>query len=233
LRLIKEILSACPGGNLLDAGCGPGVMVRDLLESRPGDFRITVLDQSPAMVEYCTAQVRDVGEVQSSVGELGAMPFAGDQFDVTLAMGVLEYTDSRVAIRDLARVTRPGGLVIVSMLNPLSPFRLTQWFLYWPLVRMAGAVEKVLGVPAGRRHAARRSGIRALPPAVLRRQLRQAGLEPVDTLYFDATLALPRLDRLAIVARMAERASCRHTVVRGWRRWLGTGYVVTARESKR
>jgi hypothetical protein len=98
---------------------------------------------------------------------------------------------------------------------------------------MAGAIEKALGVPVGRRHAARLSGIRALPAAVLRCQLRQADLEPVDTLYFDATLALPRLDRLPIVARAAERAACRYTVARGWRRWLGTGYVVTARASKR
>jgi ubiquinone/menaquinone biosynthesis C-methylase UbiE len=232
LRLVQDALATCSGGNLLDAGCGPGIMARTLLESRPHDFRVAVLDQSIAMVQHCVAYVRDVGEVYAAAGDLQAMPFADDSFDVTLVMGVLEYTDARAAIREIARVTHPGGLVIATMLNPFSLYRLTEWFLYWPLIRVLGAAEGVLGVHPGQRHGARRSGIRALPAGSLRRLMRQVGLRSVDVVYFDVTPTVPPLDRLPMMVRRADRASHERTVTRGWRRWMGTGYAVIARTEK-
>jgi len=72
LRLMQDILASCPGGDLLDAGCGPGVMAQTLLKSRPGDFRISVLDQSWAMVDYCAASARSIGQVYPAVGQLEA-----------------------------------------------------------------------------------------------------------------------------------------------------------------
>jgi ubiquinone/menaquinone biosynthesis C-methylase UbiE len=231
LQLVKNILASCPGGDLLDAGCGPGVMVHDLLESRPHDFRITVLDQSPAMIEHCITWVRDIGEIYPTVGLLEAMPFADVTFDVILVMGVLEYTNARLAIREVSRVTRPGGLVIVTMLNPLSPYRLTEWFLFWPLIRLLGAIEKFCGVPTERRHAARPSGIHAYPLFILRRLMRQTGLQPADIFYFDVTPTIPPFDRLPRMIRRAERTPHERTVTRGWRRWMGTAYLIAARRS--
>jgi ubiquinone/menaquinone biosynthesis C-methylase UbiE len=232
LRLVKDVLASCPGGDLLDAGCGPGVMARALLESRPDDFRITVLDQSLAMVTHCASYVSTVGKVFPAVGELERTPFADGSFDVVLLMGVLEYTDIPLAIRHVSRIVRPGGLVIVTMLNPRSAYRLTQWFLYWPLVRVLGAIEKSLGVPAERRHGASVSGIRAIPRPKLQRLLRQADLQPVDVVYFDVTPTVPPLDRLPVMVRMAERTPHGRTVTRGWRRWMGTAYLVAARRNK-
>lgn len=229
LVLVKNILASCPGGDLLDAGCGPGAMVQTLIESRRHDFRITVLDQSPAMVEYCVARARDIGRIYPTVGQLEAMPFADATFDVTLVMGALEYTDARSAIREISRVTRPGGLVIVTMLNPLSPYRLTEWFLFWPLIRLLGTIEKFCRVPAERRHGARLSGIHAYPVFILRHLMRQAGLEPADVFYFDVRLTIPPFDRLPQLIRRAERTPHERTVARGWRRWMGTAYLIAAR----
>jgi len=233
LHLVQDLLASFPGGDLLDAGCGPGGMARALLESRPRDFRISVLDQSPAMVEYCVASARDAGEVRPAVGRLEAMPFADSSFDVTLVMGALEYADARAAVREISRVTRPGGLVIVTMLNPLSPYRVTEWFLYWPLLRVLEAFERSLGAPADRRHGARSTGIHAFPAGRLRGLMRQAGLQPVDLVHFDVTLLVPPLDRLPPMMRRAERAACERTVTRGWRRWTGTGYIVAATRQPR
>ncbi len=117
VRLVEEILSSCPGGNLLDAGCGPGRVDRTLLRSRPRDFRITVLDQSLPMIEYCVANARNIGSLAPTLGRLERMPYANASFDVSLALGVLEYTDLELAVGELSRVTRPGGLVVVSMLT--------------------------------------------------------------------------------------------------------------------
>jgi ubiquinone/menaquinone biosynthesis C-methylase UbiE len=231
LRLVQDILASHPGGDLLDAGCGPGVMVRALLESRPNDFRIAALDRSLAMVDYCTARAHEIGKMYPATGQLEAMPFADASFDFTLVMGALEYTDARKAIHEIARVTRPDGLVIVSMLNPFSPYRLTEWFLLWPLVRALGAIQRYGGVPAERRHGILRTGIHALRPSRLRSLMRQVGLQPIDIVYFDVTPTLPPFDRLPGMVRRAERTPYERTVTRGWRRWMGSGYLIVATRS--
>jgi len=232
LRLVQEILSHHPGGALLDAGCGPGMMARLLLQSRPGDFSITVLDQSLAMIKYCAENVQSVGPVHGTVGQLEALPFGDASFDIALVMGALEYTDAACSVREITRVTRPGGLVVLTMLNPLSPYRLTEWMLYWPLVRLAGAIEALLGIPRSRRHAAPLTGIRTVPARRLKRLMRQAGLAPVDVVHYDITPLVPPLDRLPAMVRRSSRTPFERTMQRrGWRRWLGTAYVISARRT--
>jgi SAM-dependent methyltransferase len=183
------------------------------------------------MVEYCAAGTRSVGRVSPAVGRLEALPYADVTFDITLAMGVLEYTDARAAIDELCRVTRPGGLVVVTMLNPLSPYRFVEWFFYWPLVRLMEVAEKFFSIPAERRHKARITGIHALPAGRLRRLMAEAGLQPVDLIYYDVTMLLPPLDRIPSFAHKAELASRALRPSTGWRRWMGTGYLLTARRA--
>jgi ubiquinone/menaquinone biosynthesis C-methylase UbiE len=232
MQLIQDILSGCHGGDLLDAGCGPGVMVKALLKSRPDDFRITALDQSPGMIGYCASQVSDLGKVRLTVAKLESMPFEDASFDVVLVMGALEYTDASHAIREISRVTRQDGLVIVSMLNPLSAYRLSEWFLLWPAIRTLGAIERRFGLRSERPHEARRSGIHAYPAGMLRRRLQKADLQPVDTVYFDVTRTVPPIDRLPRSIRRLEHTPFERTMTRGWRRWMGSGYLVVAKQHK-
>jgi ubiquinone/menaquinone biosynthesis C-methylase UbiE len=216
---------------LLDAGCGPGIIDHELLARRPDDFRITVLDQSSSMVEYCVASTRSVGTVYPAIGQLEALPFADLTFDVTLVLGALEYADARTALGEVSRVTRRGGLVIVSMLNPLSPYRLIEWFLFWPLLRVINAVERLLSIPAERRHRACTSGIHAVSSGRLRRLLSKANLMPVDLIYYDITKLVPPLDRLPRSAPSTGGTGQRQVVTDWWRRWMGTGYLVAARRN--
>ena len=51
IELLQELLTEFPEGELLDPGCGPGVLVRSLLDSPAYDYRITILDQSEAMIQ--------------------------------------------------------------------------------------------------------------------------------------------------------------------------------------
>jgi ubiquinone/menaquinone biosynthesis C-methylase UbiE len=206
-------------------------MAQTLLRSRRDDFRIAVLDQSRAMVEYCAASARSVGRVYPAVGQLEALPYADGSFDVTLAMGVLEYADVRAAITEISRVTRPGGLVVVTMLNPLSAYRITEWLIYLPLLRVRGAIGRYAHVPAERRRKACSTGIRALTSGKLRRLMAQANLTMVDLVYYDVTFLIPPLDRLAPIARPAERAWYRRTATARWRHWLATGYLLAAKRS--
>jgi ubiquinone/menaquinone biosynthesis C-methylase UbiE len=229
LWLVQRVLEACPGGDLLDAGSGPGLLADTLLKSRPDNFRITVLDRSFSMVEYCMANIGGIGEIHSTVGELEALPFADAIFDVTLVMGALEYADPRATISQVSRVTRPGGLVIVTMLNPMSLYRFIEWFVYWPARRVLAEFENAIRVPEGKRHGVPTTGIRAFPSGSLKRIMEHYGLRPIDCIYYDLRLFPPPADKLRYIVRNAERITEERTITRGWCRWMGTGYLVAAR----
>ncbi|MFF5990016.1 class I SAM-dependent methyltransferase [Prauserella flavalba] len=226
---MDEVLRTCPGGELLDAGCGPGVLLRRLVDTRPGDFGITGCDQSAAMIEVARERLAGAADVRLTVADIEDLPFPERSFDVVVAMGVLEYTDALRALRELARVVRHGGLVVVTMLNPRSPYRLFEWSVYWPAVRLLGHAERWAGVPPERRHAASRTGIRALSRRRLCRLFRGLGLRPVDIAYYDVTPLLPPFDRIVRKWARRWRAHPETTVSRGARRWLGTAYLVAAR----
>jgi ubiquinone/menaquinone biosynthesis C-methylase UbiE len=228
LYLIEQVLRGC-GGDLLDVGCGPGMMVSRLLDTRGGDFRITACDRSPAMIEAAGHRVPSAGDTRLTVASIEDMPFEHDEFDVVLAMGVLEYVDARRAVREIARVLRDDGLVVVTMLNPLSPYRLFDWFVHLPAVRLAGQMERLLGIRTWQRHADARSQVRALTVSRLRHILRSEGLWPESLVYYDVTPLLPPFDR--VIRRWARRwhDHPETTVRTGIRGLLGTGYLVTAR----
>jgi len=231
LQLVQDILRSRPGGALLDAGCGPGILARALLRNRPGDFSITILDQSAAMIKYCADNTREFGPVHATIGQLEALPFADASFDVALIMGALEYADARTAVREISRVTRPGGLVVLTMLNPMSLYRLTEWFIYWPVLRIVGAVQESLDLTGFRPHGARISGIRAFSARQLTDLMNRSGLQPLDLIHFDVTPLVPPLDRLPAVVRKAARTPHDRTVVRDWRRCMATAYLVVARHT--
>lgn len=231
LHVVDDVLRQCRGGDLLDVGCGPGMLVRHLLDSRPGDFRITACDRSPAMIAAAGQRTGQRRDLRLSVARIEDLPFPDASFDIVLATGVLEYVDVRQALDELARVTRPDGLVVLTMLNPLSPYRAFEWFAYWPALRMLGRIERLLGVRPDRRHGACRSGIRALTSQRLSRALTETRLQPADVVFYDITPLVPPLDK--VVRRWTRRWRTRPetTVSRGRRRWLGTGYLVAARRA--
>lgn len=231
IHAITQQLRTVPRGTLLDLGCGPGVMLRHLAETRPGDFAMTGLDKSRAMVRAAEAQLASSTAAELITGHAEAMPFPDASFDVVLAMGVLEYSNVPKVVEEVGRVTRPGGLVLVTMLNPQSPYRLVEWCLYWPAVRLLGRLEGLLGVPAERRHDCARTGIRAWTAHRLQKALRSAGVEPYDLVYYDATPTVPPLDRVARKVNHRWRDHPDSTIRRGPSGVLGTAYLVAARKS--
>ncbi|WP_245192788.1 class I SAM-dependent methyltransferase [Amycolatopsis alba] len=221
-------MRAFPSGDLLDVGCGPGMMVHYLLGANDGEFRITACDQSAAMIDLVARGLREDDRVRLHVADIADMPFPGRSFDIVLAMGVLEYVEAGRALREIARVTKPGGFVVATMLNPFSPYRLFEWGAFWPARRLLGRIERLFGVPEERRHRARKSGIHALPSFELVRLMRESGLQPRDVLFYDITALVPPFDRLVRPWTYRWRYAPERTVSRRSRRWLGTGYLVVA-----
>ena len=227
IALLHELLAEFPVGELLDAGCGPGVLVRSLLKSPAFDYRITIVDQSEAMIRYCVTHT-GADKVRATVGDIENLPFGDDSFDVTISTGALEYTEASAAVRQLARVTKPGGAVVVSMLNPFSLYWMTDLYLYRPAVRFLAWAMELLGVRHRRYYGASRNGIRTLRSWVLKRYLRQSGLIPAEVVYFGLTPLIRPLDRIAAVRRWSERHDGQLQAAKRWRRWMATGYVIVA-----
>jgi len=224
---VMAALGRWPGGDLVDIGCGPGMLARRLLEVRPDDFRITCVDQSPAMLAEAAARVRGFG-VRLAAGKAEDVPFPDASFDVAVAMGVFEYGDIPAALGECARVVRENGLLLVTMLNPLSPYRMFEWAVYWPALRLLGRIEQVFGVSSRRRHGPPRTGIRAISSRRLCRHLRRAGWKPIDVVHYDVAPVVPPFDRLLWRWSTRWREHPEATLGRGVRSWLGSAYLVVA-----
>jgi len=104
-----------PGDRVLDAGAGPGRFTLELL--RLG-AHVTALDISPGQLELLRARVPDVEAVLGDITDLSQ--FGDDAFDVTVCYGgPLSYVVDRAerAVAELARVTKPGGHLVVSVMG--------------------------------------------------------------------------------------------------------------------
>jgi ubiquinone/menaquinone biosynthesis C-methylase UbiE len=102
-----------PGLALLDVGCGPGTITADLGERvRPG--RVTAIDASDDVLAQARryAQGRGLDTVDFRTGDVHALDFADGSFDVVHAHQVLQHVaDPVLALREMRRVCRPGGVV--------------------------------------------------------------------------------------------------------------------------
>lgn len=114
-----------PGLELLDVGCGPGTITVDLA-ARVAPGRVVGLDVSPAPLAEARALAEQAGvAVEFGVGDGYALAAADDSFDVVHAHQVLQHlTDPVAALREMARVCRPGGLIAVRDVD----YAATTWF---------------------------------------------------------------------------------------------------------
>jgi SAM-dependent methyltransferase len=105
-----------PGDRVLDCGCGPGTFARIAMEI---GGRVTCLDLSPVQLAACRELAPGADDyVLGTITDLSG--FADASFDVCLALGgPLSYCfdQAGTAIRELSRVTRPGGTVGVSVMS--------------------------------------------------------------------------------------------------------------------
>jgi len=101
---------AMPDTNLLDAGCGTGTFARALIAEDISPARVTLLDPSDAMLARCA----DLPARQVK-GRLEALPFEDSEFDIVTCAWALETVPHpEVALRELCRVVRPGGILCLA-----------------------------------------------------------------------------------------------------------------------
>jgi ubiquinone/menaquinone biosynthesis C-methylase UbiE len=200
-------------GRLLDAGCGTGQML-GLLRDAAGDrFALTGLDRSAAAIELARETVGADG-AELVVGRIEELPFPAASFDVVLAMGSLEYVaDLDRSLAELARVSAPGGLVVLTMQNPRSPYR---------------AWERAVWTPVQRRRGIETSPVlRRVPLQRLRGSLQSHGLRPTTVLHYNFNVCMSPIDsRAPQLARGIQRVLAARTPAP--LRWIAADYIVAA-----
>ncbi len=100
------------GDRVLDVGCGTGALSSAILAQHP-TVSITGLDPSPEFIEGCKTAFPAAPFV---VGDAARLPFADEEFDVSLACLVLSFVSSpKAAVAEMSRVTVRGGTVAATI----------------------------------------------------------------------------------------------------------------------
>ncbi|BDZ39386.1 class I SAM-dependent methyltransferase [Microbacterium suwonense] len=96
---------------LLDVGAGPGTITMDFAR-RVAHVTATEIDADALSLSQSLAAGQGVTNIDFSVEDVHALSFADDTFDIVHAHQVLQHVDDPVrALREMRRVTAPGGLV--------------------------------------------------------------------------------------------------------------------------
>jgi SAM-dependent methyltransferase len=98
---------------VLDVGCGPGTITAGLADRVPRG-RVTGIDAAQQVIDQAIAAAGGRDNLGFATGDVYALDYPDDSFDVVHAHQVLQHLGDRVsALREMRRVTRPGGLVAV------------------------------------------------------------------------------------------------------------------------
>jgi demethylmenaquinone methyltransferase/2-methoxy-6-polyprenyl-1,4-benzoquinol methylase len=111
-RAVKRS-EARPGQDVLDCATGTGDLAIAFRRALGPGGRVVGTDFVPQMIELAREKGRDL-DIAFDVADVMALPFDDASFDIaSIAFGIRNVSDPRLAIRELARVLRPGGRVII------------------------------------------------------------------------------------------------------------------------
>lgn len=133
LRYIEQALSGIPedfSGKLLEVPVGTGVLTMPVYRDLP-NAEITCLDYSEDMMRKAQARAKAAGiqNVTFLQGDVGALPFSDETFDIVLSLnGLHAFPDKEAAYRETFRVLKKGG-TFCGCFYIQEGCRRTDWFI--------------------------------------------------------------------------------------------------------
>ena len=171
-RRAADLTGVGPGSRALDVATGTGDLAVELASRGAA---VTGMDFSPAMLELAGAKAP---EIEFEEGDALALRYGDAEFDaVTVGFGARNFADLDQGLREMARVTKPGGRVVVLEITTPQHAPLSWFFRAWfdrivPLLgRVAGDSDAYTYLP---------NSVRRFPgPEALGASMATAGLTDV------------------------------------------------------
>ena len=225
-RKVLELFDQ-PGGTVLDVGCGPAVMAAEILER---GCRFHGVDPSGKMIDIGRSRFGGDDRVTLRQGDAGRLDFPDHSFDSVLCMGVIDSVpDGPGAIREMVRVLKPGGTLILTFTNLLNPYAWWKNYVFYPAVEAWHRLRTAAGDPTINRGRVRSGNLRALYSRRRgERLVTAAGARVLEVVPYYFNPFISPLDEIA--PRLALRATAR-LEERGGPEWLAAGLILKARKS--
>ena len=116
---VRAALGGVRGLDILDAGCGPGILIEYLIGRGAGS--VTGVDVTPRMVELAHERAPLATLLLADLAH--PLPIPADAFDVVVSSLALDYVrDWSTPLAEFRRVLRPGGRLVFSVQHPLGSF---------------------------------------------------------------------------------------------------------------
>lgn len=215
--VLEEIakLKLAAAARVLDAGCGPGFLSRDLFDL---GYEVLSMDLSDGMIREAR---NNIGAERANLAQasIEALPYADSTFDLVCCCGVIEYLpDYEKAAREFLRVLKPAGFLILPTTNVFAPAN----YLY-PIVeylKSFSLVRRIYDAPPPRNFS-----MHFHSPSHMARRLRSVGFRLVSERFF-FLLPIPRPFNLLLrsfSSHLEESLAryCRTPILR----YLGEGYL--------
>ena len=102
-----------PGERVIDIGCGPGFLCMSMAAAVGPTGHVVGIDISEDLIDFATKNKSSLA-IEYRVGNATPLPVEPAQFDVAVSTQVIEYVaDADAALREIARVVRPGGRAFI------------------------------------------------------------------------------------------------------------------------
>jgi ubiquinone/menaquinone biosynthesis C-methylase UbiE len=143
LQRALTLAAIADGESVLEVAVGSGYVFREILR-RNASGRTVGIDLTDAMLRHtrCKAERTGVPFVLQQ-GDARNLPFEDASFDLVLSnnmLGLLPHADAERAVREMVRVLRPGGrMVLVTMVLPRR--RVPRWLYRWGAMRLGAWTE--------------------------------------------------------------------------------------------
>lgn len=210
-------------GRVLDVGCGPGAMTREILEA---GCEFWGVDGSPRMIAEGRRRFGSVVRAHFAVADAAALPFSDSMFDGALCVGVIDRVPQPEAvIAELGRVLKPGAPLVIAFPNLLSPYALWRSHVFYAGIGYARRLQARLSRRPPRLDLC--SAARLWTSRQARRIVEMRVGAVLEFAYYHFSIFLAPLDELMPAAAL-ETARRLERLQDTRLRWLGAGFLVKA-----